>query len=101
MEMVTTDEGIPRIQASHDIGIVTAAKLIGIAWAGLVPLVFPAWIIVQGEIRYQNNTQDREISQKYVTKDEYMEFKATVRDLKEEVAKLRATIEARDLSGRK
>jgi cell division protein FtsB len=93
--MVTNNNGVPRIEASHDIGMVTAAKLVAIAWAGMVPIVFPAWLIVQGEIRYQNQIQEKEIAQKYVTREEYQEFKSTVRDLKDEVAKLREAIEKR------
>jgi hypothetical protein len=92
---VRNGQGVPRVETSHDIGMLTAAKLVAICWAGLVPVVFPAWLIVQGEIRYQNQVQEKEMAQKYVSREEYLEFKSTVRDLREEVSKLREAIEKR------
>lgn len=84
--------GIPMVSTSHDIGMITAAKLVGICWAGLLPIVFPAWLIVQGEIRYQNHIQDSEISQTYVSKAEFVALKESINDLKSEIKQLRADL---------
>lgn len=83
---------IQKVRTSHDIGIITAAKLVGICWAGLLPVLFPAWLIIQGEIRYQNHTQDGEIATTYVTRAEYNDLKEVIRELKDEVHKLRDTM---------
>jgi cell division protein FtsB len=85
-------QDVQKVTTSHDIGLITAAKLVGICWAGLVPIVFPAWLIVKGEIRYQNELQDKEIASRYVAHAEYQEFRNTVQDLKIEVTKLRDAI---------
>jgi cell division protein FtsB len=84
---------IQKVQTSHDIGLVTGMKLVAIAWAAAIPFIVPAWMIIQGEIKQLNQMQDREIAAKYVSKDEYVEFKNTVRDLQLEVHKLRDAIE--------
>jgi hypothetical protein len=80
---------IQKVRTSHDIGLITAAKLVGICWAGLLPVLLPAWLIIQGEIRYQNHVQDGEIAAAYVTRAEYNDLKEVIRELKDEVHKLR------------
>jgi hypothetical protein len=59
------------ITTKHEIGLITAARLVAIFWAGLVPVVFPAWLIIQAEMRSLNVEQDKEISRIYVTRSEF------------------------------
>ena len=89
---IVNARGVPKVETSHDIGILTAAKLVGICWAGLIPVLLPAWLIIQGEIRYQNHVQDNEISSTYVSKAEFFALKESINDLKQEVRSLREAI---------
>ena len=63
------------ITTSHEIGLVTAARLVAIFWAGLLPVIFPAWIIVKAEIATQNREQDDRASLRFVTRAEFEEWK--------------------------
>jgi cell division protein FtsB len=92
MAVLVSGEQVHKVQTSHDIGLLTAAKLVGICWAGLMPIVFPAWLIIKGEIRQENHIQDVEIAANYVTRAEYNDLKEVIRELRDEVHKLRDTI---------
>jgi len=59
------------VTTRHEIGLVTAARLVAIFWAGLVPLVIPAWIIIKGETASQISDAEKAIQTVYVTRQEF------------------------------
>ena len=63
----------PTVNARHDIGLVAAARLVAIFWAGLVPIVFPAWLVIRAEMRDQNIEQDRHTAVEFVRRAEFEE----------------------------
>jgi hypothetical protein len=66
-----SSEIITTVNTKHDIGLVTAARLIAIFWAGLVPVVLPAWLILHSEMVSLNAEQDKMINRAYVTRVEF------------------------------
>jgi hypothetical protein len=64
-----------KIETTHEIGLITALKLVAIFWAGAIPIVFPAWLIVKAEITESNRLQDEKIAAHYVSKQEQLEMK--------------------------
>ena len=68
-----SDDPIPTVNARHEIGLVAAARLVAIFWCGLVPIVFPAWLIVQAEIARQNTVQDVGTKREYISRSEFDE----------------------------
>jgi hypothetical protein len=64
-----------KVETTHEIGLITAMKLVAIFWAGAVPIVFPAWLIVKAEITESNRQQDEKIASRYVSKQEQLEMK--------------------------
>ena len=66
-------EKITTVNTRHDIGLVSAARLVAVFWAGLVPVVVPVWLIVKAEMVTQNLEQDKAISRSYVSRAEFDE----------------------------
>lgn len=64
---------VHQVQTKHDIGLVTGARLVAIFWAGLIPVVLPAWIIIRAEIASQNTLQDTITRRDYITRSEFDE----------------------------
>lgn len=71
--MPGTDGAIQQVQTRHDIGLVTASRLVAIFWAGLLPIVFPAWLIIRAEIASQNAIQDTYARREFVGRAEFDE----------------------------
>ena len=63
----------PTVNTRHDIGLVAAARLVAIFWAGLIPIVFPAWMVIRAEMRDQNIEQDRHTAVEFVRRAEFEE----------------------------
>ncbi len=59
-----------KVEATHEIGLVTALKMIAIFWSGTLPIVLPAWLIIKAEITEANRTQDEKFATRYITRDE-------------------------------
>jgi hypothetical protein len=83
---------ITKVGGNPDIGIVTGLKLIAIFWAGTIPIVIPAWLIIKSEILEQNRAQDDKIAQRYVTRQEEDERKAEMNRRFDEVQRKLDTI---------
>lgn len=71
--MADDETGVPTVNARHDIGLVAAARLVAIFWAGLIPIVLPAWLVIQAEIRQENSVQDGVVRREYVSRSEFEE----------------------------
>ena len=61
------------VTSRHDIGLMTAARLIAVAWAGLLPLIIPCWLIIKAEIAQANEAQDHALQHAYVSRGEFEE----------------------------
>lgn len=68
--MRDTDETRHKVEATHSIDLVTGLKLVSIFWAGTMPIVIPAWLIIKAEITEQNRAQDEKVATRYVTREE-------------------------------
>jgi len=55
----------------HEIGLITAARLVAIFWAGLVPLAIPAWIIIKAETAAQINALEKSTASAYISRQEF------------------------------
>jgi hypothetical protein len=55
----------------HDIGLVTASRLVAIFWAGIIPLAIPAWIIIRADTAAQIVAQDKVTASIYVSHQEF------------------------------
>ena len=64
-------ETIRTVNTRHDIGLVASARLIAILWAGTIPIVVPAWLIIKSEMVAMNTAQDQSISLHYVSRGEF------------------------------
>jgi hypothetical protein len=84
--MVNGDE-IPMVRTTHEIGLVTAAKLVAICWAGIVPIVFPAWLIVKAEITAEIQAHADRAAEKYFTIKDHDAFKGALDDRFMEIQK--------------
>ncbi len=83
---------VTRVEASHEIGLVTALKLVAICWAGTIPFVVPAWMIIKGQIASDNREQDDRIALHYVTKEDAQATKSETLRRFDEIQKKLDTI---------
>ncbi len=70
------DEPRHKVEATHEIGLVTALKMVAIFWSGTLPIVLPAWLIIKAEITESNRAQDDKFAARYITRDELNSTKA-------------------------